>query len=125
MTVSGTTTDTIAVENNASGSTITSGVKANVSLNADAKVSLEKGAEGSAVKTGSEAVKADVTNNTSEKVTLTDASGKDLSIAPEKPPMKPPHPRARAAVPAAAPAATPAAIRTRAPKSLTSLHRRH
>ena len=84
MTVSGTTTDTIAVENNASGSTITSGVKANVSLNADAKVSLEKGAEGSAVKTGSEAVKADVTNNTSEKVTLTDASGKDLSIATGK-----------------------------------------
>ena len=80
VTVGGSTTTTVAVENNASGSTITSEVKTAVSLSADAKISLEKGAEGSTVKTEKADVKADVANQTSDKVTITDSTGKDATI---------------------------------------------
>lgn len=80
INVSGTTTDTITVENNASGSEINSAVKTDVSLNADAKISLEKGAEGSTVKTESADVKPTVENKTDEKVTVTDSTGKDSTI---------------------------------------------
>ena len=44
-------------------------------LNADAKVDLSKGAEGSTVTTA-ENVKVDVANNTADKVTVTDSTGK-------------------------------------------------
>lgn len=80
INVSGTTTDTITVENNASGSEINSAVKTDVSLNADAKISLEKGAEGSTVKAESADVKPTVENKTDEKVTVTDSTGKDSTI---------------------------------------------
>lgn len=80
VSMSGATTSTVAVENNAAGTTIASEVKAAVSLNADATVKLEKGAEGSSVKTEGADVKAEVSNNTDQKVTLTDANGKDSTI---------------------------------------------
>lgn len=80
VSVSGATTSTVAVENNAAGATIVSEVKADVSLNADAKVSFEKGAEGSTVKTEAAGVKAEVSNNTEQKVTLTDENGRDSTI---------------------------------------------
>lgn len=80
VNVSGATDSTVAVENNAAGSQINSAVKTDVSLNADATISLEKGAEGSTVKKENSDVKADVTNQTTDKVTVTDSDGKDATI---------------------------------------------
>lgn len=80
VAVSGNTTGTVAITNNAEGAEISSSVKTDVTLNADAKVSLDKGAEGSSVTAGNENVKPDVTNNTSESVTVTDSTGKDTTI---------------------------------------------
>ena len=80
VSVTGSTTGTVAITNNAEGATIQSEVKIDVTLNADAKVSLDKGAEGSSVTAGNENVKTDVTNNTSEKVTVTDSVGKETTV---------------------------------------------
>lgn len=80
VAVSGSTTQTVAITNNAEGATIKSEVKTDVTLNADAKINLDKGAEGSSVTAGNENVKTDVTNNTSEKVTVTDSNGKDTTV---------------------------------------------
>ncbi len=80
VSVSGSTTGTVAITNNAEGANITSEVKTDVTLNANAKISLDKGAEGSSVTAGNENVKPDVTNNTSDKVTVTDSTGKDTTV---------------------------------------------
>lgn len=80
VAVTGSTTGTVAITNNAEGATIQSEVKTDVTLNADAKVSLNKGAEGSSVTAGNSDIKPDVTNNTSEKVTVTDSTGKDTTV---------------------------------------------
>lgn len=80
VAVSGSTTQTVAITNNAEGANIKSEVKTDVTLNADAKINLDKGAEGSSVTAGNENVKTDVTNNTSEKVTVTDSTGKDTTV---------------------------------------------
>lgn len=80
VAVSGSTTQTVAITNNAEGATIKAEVKTNVTLNADAKINLDKGAEGSSVTAGNENVKPDVTNNTSEEVKVTDSNGKDTTV---------------------------------------------
>lgn len=80
VAVSGSTTGTVAITNNAEGATIQSEVKTDVTLNADAKISLDKGAEGSSVTAGNENVKTDVTNNTSEQITVTDSAGKETTV---------------------------------------------
>jgi hypothetical protein len=80
ITISG-TTDSVAIQNDAAGSTISSTVKADVQLNADASVSFEKGAEGSSVTTGSADVAVNVNNNTDATVTMTDSNGQDSTIA--------------------------------------------
>lgn len=80
VTISGSATDTVKIENNAAGTVITSETKADITLNASAKVDLEKGAEGTTVTTAKADVKADVKNDTTEKVTVTDADGKDTTV---------------------------------------------
>lgn len=80
IAVTGSTNNTVAITNNAEGATIKSEVKTDVTLNADAKVSLDKGAEGSSVSAGNDSVKPDVTNNTSDKITVTDSNGKDSTV---------------------------------------------
>lgn len=80
LAVSGTTTATVAITNNAQGAAIQSEVKTDVTLNADAKVSLDKGAEGSSVTVGSADVKPVVENKTDDKVTVTDSTGKETAV---------------------------------------------
>ncbi|MDD6038363.1 MAG: hypothetical protein PUD20_06185, partial [bacterium] len=80
VAVGGNTTSTVEITNNAKGASISSEVKTDLTLNADAKVNLDKGAEGSSVKAGNADVKPNVTNNTSEKVTITDSTGKNSSV---------------------------------------------
>ena len=67
------------VDLNAKDTTIKAETAVETTLNADAKVDLSKGAEGSKVTTA-ENVKVDVANNTADKVTVTDSTGKETSV---------------------------------------------
>ncbi|MDD7332923.1 MAG: hypothetical protein PUG70_00850 [Lachnospiraceae bacterium] len=80
LSVSGDTKKAIAITNNAEGASINSSVKTDVTLNADASVSLDKGAEGSSVKAGKESVTPTVDNKTDSSVTVTDSTGKDTTV---------------------------------------------
>lgn len=80
VSVAGTTTESVAITNNAEGASIQAAVKTDVTLNANASVSLDKGAEGSAVKAGSADVKPVVENKTDDKVSITDSTGKETSV---------------------------------------------
>lgn len=84
VAISGSTKNTIEVTNNAAGSNVQTSVKTDLKLNADAKISLDKGAEGSSVKVEKEGVKPSVENKTSADVTIKDAKGTDSTIAAEK-----------------------------------------
>lgn len=73
VAISGSTKGTIEITNNAAGSNVQTSVKTDLKLNADAKVSLDKGAEGSSVKAEKEGVKPSVENKTSADVTIKDS----------------------------------------------------
>lgn len=79
VAVAGSTTEAVKVTVNAKDTTIKAETAVETTLNADAKVDLSKGAEGSKVTTA-ENVKADVANNTTDKVTVTDSTGKETSV---------------------------------------------
>ena len=79
VAVAGTTKEAIKVTVNAKDTTIKAETAVDTTLNADAKVDLSKGAEGSKVTTA-ENVKVDVANNTTDKVIVTDSTGKETSV---------------------------------------------
>lgn len=79
VAVAGSTTEAVKVTVNAKDTTIKAETAIDTTLNADTKLDLSKGAEGSTVTTG-ENVKADVANNTEDKVTVTDSTGKETSV---------------------------------------------
>ncbi|MCI7106216.1 MAG: hypothetical protein MR943_10085 [Lachnobacterium sp.] len=79
VAVAGSTTEAVKVTVNAKDTTIKAETAVETTLNADAKVDLSKGAEGSKVTTA-ENVKVDVANNTEDKVTVTDSTGKETSV---------------------------------------------
>lgn len=79
VAVAGTTKEAVKVTVNAKDTTIKAETAVETTLNADAKVDLSKGAEGSKVTTA-ENVKADVANNTEDKVIVTDSTGKETSV---------------------------------------------
>lgn len=79
VAVAGSTTEAVKVTVNAKDTTIKAETAVETTLNADAKVDLSKGAEGSTVTTA-ENVKVDVANNTEDKVTVTDSTGKETSV---------------------------------------------
>lgn len=79
VVVAGSTTEAVKVTVNAKDTTIKAETAVETTLNADAKVDLSKGAEGSKVTTA-ENVKVDVANNTEDKVIVTDSTGKETSV---------------------------------------------
>lgn len=79
VAVAGSTTEAVKVTVNAKDTTIKAETAIDTTLNADTKVDLSKGAEGSKVTTA-ENVKVDVANNTADKVTVTDSTGKETSV---------------------------------------------
>lgn len=79
VAVAGSTTEAVKVTVNAKDTTIKAETPIDTTLNADTKLDLSKGAEGSTVTTG-ENVKADVANNTTDKVTVKDSTGKETSV---------------------------------------------
>lgn len=79
VAVAGSTTEAVKVTVNAKDTTIKAETAIDTTLNADTKLDLSKGAEGSTVTTG-ENVKADVANNTTDKVTVKDSTGKETSV---------------------------------------------
>lgn len=79
VAVAGSTTEAVKVTVNAKDTTIKAETPIDTTLNADTKLDLSKGAEGSTVTTG-ENVKVDVANNTADKVTVTDSTGKETSV---------------------------------------------
>lgn len=79
VAVAGTTKEAVKVTVNAKDTTIKAETAVETTLNADAKVDLSKGAEGSKVTTA-ENVKVDVANNTADKVIITDSTGKETSV---------------------------------------------
>lgn len=79
VAVAGSTTEAVKVTVNAKDTTIKAETAIDTTLNADTKVDLSKGAEGSKVTTA-ENVKVDVANNTEDKVTVTDSTGKETSV---------------------------------------------
>lgn len=79
VAVAGSTTEAVKVTVNAKDTTIKAETAVETTLNADAKVDLSKGAEGSKVTTA-ENVKVDVANNTADKVIVTDSTGKETSV---------------------------------------------
>lgn len=79
VAVAGSTTEAVKVTVNAKDTTIKAETPIDTTLNADTKLDLSKGAEGSTVTTG-ENVKADVANNTTDKVTVKDSTGKETTV---------------------------------------------
>lgn len=79
VAVAGSTTEAVKVTVNAKDTTIKAETPIDTTLNADTKLDLSKGAEGSTVTTA-ENVKVDVANNTADKVTVTDSTGKETSV---------------------------------------------
>lgn len=78
LTGSSTAIPTITVEKE--GAEITTSIPVNVSLNANAVVTLNKGAEASSVKVGNTSVVATVQNNTDAKIVIKDAEGKETVV---------------------------------------------
>lgn len=80
LSVTGDTKSAVAITSNVEGASISSSVKTNVTLNAEAKISLGKGAEGSSVKAGNGNVTPTVENKTDSAVTVTDSKGQDATV---------------------------------------------
>ena len=79
VAVAGSTTEAVKVTVNAKDTTIKAETAIDTILNADTKVDLSKGAEGSKVTTA-ENVKVDVANNTTDKVSVKDSTGKETTV---------------------------------------------
>lgn len=82
LTGSGTAAPAVTVAKE--GAEITSSIPVNVSLNANATVTLNKGAEASSIKVENAAVAATVQNNTDAKITVKNAEGKEIVVEPGK-----------------------------------------
>lgn len=80
LSITGTTKDVVKVTVDAKDTTVKADTPVDTTLNADAKVDLGAGAEGSKVTQGSADVKVDVSNGTTDKVTITDSTGKDTTV---------------------------------------------
>lgn len=78
--VGGSTTTAVAIKNNAEGTAIESAVKTDVTLGANAAISFTEGAEGSTVRSEKAEIKPTVDNKTTDKITVTDAAGKETTI---------------------------------------------
>ena len=78
--VGGSTTTAVAIKNNAEGAAIESAVKTDVTLGANAAISFTEGAEGSTVRSEKAEIKPTVDNKTTDKITVTDAAGKETTI---------------------------------------------
>ena len=64
----------------AKGAAIESAVKTDVTLGANAAISFTEGAEGSTVRSEKAEIKPTVDNKTTDKITVTDAAGKETTI---------------------------------------------
>lgn len=80
VAVAGTTDKTVNLTVNAADTTVKAETKVETTLNADAKVELGEGAEGSKVATGSDDVKAEISNETKGDVTVSDSTGKETTV---------------------------------------------
>lgn len=80
VAVAGTTDKAVNVTVNAADTTVKAETKVETTLNADAKVELGEGAEGSKVATGSDDVKAEISNETKGDVTVSDSTGKETTV---------------------------------------------
>lgn len=80
VAVAGTTDKAVNVTVNAADTTVKAETKVETTLNADAKVELGEGAEGSKVATGSDDVKAEISNDTKGDVTVSDSTGKETTV---------------------------------------------
>ncbi|MDD7177862.1 MAG: hypothetical protein SPG09_10325 [Lachnospiraceae bacterium] len=80
VAVAGTTDKAVNVTVNAADTTVKAETKVETTLNADAKVELGDGAEGSKVATGSADVKAEISNETKGDVTVSDSTGKETTV---------------------------------------------
>lgn len=78
--VGGSTTTAVAIKNNAEGAAIESAVKTDVTLGANAAISFTEGPEGSTVRSEKAEIKPTVDNKTTDKITVTDAAGKETTI---------------------------------------------
>ena len=76
LTITGETKSvSVSVSSDAAGTTVTASVPVEVETSADIKIELQKGAEGSAVKTTDNAVKVEVQNDTTQAVKVATPSG--------------------------------------------------
>lgn len=82
LTITGSPKSAVPITNNAKSAKIESYVPSELTLNADTNIKLGKGAEGSDIVTTDKKVKTTVENNTSGKIPMTDASGKESIFNP-------------------------------------------
>lgn len=80
VTLRGTTTKLVPIAVSAKDSKVTSQVKVDVTASADATVVLSAGAEGSKIASTVDGVKLDVTNGSSESVSVTDKNGNQTEV---------------------------------------------
>lgn len=80
VAVAGTTDKAVNLTVNAADTTVKAETKVETTLNADAKVELGEGAEGSKVATGSDDIKAEISNETKGDVTVSDSTGKETTV---------------------------------------------
>lgn len=82
LSISGSTTDAMKITNNAQGANVTASVKVELTLNADAKITLDAGAEGSSVEVTKADIKPAIENKTKSDVTVKDSAGKSDIVKP-------------------------------------------
>ena len=82
LSISGSTTDAMKITNNAEGANVTASVKVELTLNADAKITLDVGAEGSSVEVTKADIKPVIENKTKSDVTVKDSAGKSDIVKP-------------------------------------------
>ena len=82
LKIFGSTTDAMKITNNAEGANVTAAVKVELTLNADAKITLDAGAEGSSVEVTKADIKPVIENKTKSDVTVKDSAGKSDIVKP-------------------------------------------
>lgn len=80
ISITGSTKSTLPITNNVEGAKIESSVKSDLTMNAPADITFNKGAEGSKVTAGNTSIKLEVTNNTSEAIKTVDSTGKESTV---------------------------------------------
>ena len=86
VSIEGTSTNEITfnVGEDANGTIINSDVKTSITSAADTEINLSKGAEGSSVKTTKQDKSVEITNNTSDAISVTNKDGKNQSVSAGK-----------------------------------------